>query len=135
MPTPLQRIQVCTEPELYAIIKTLAKGRNLSASAMAAQLLELAVSTPALRQEYKETAEKYGEVPIAEDKRKKPRQQPHFKVNHPEEGDGIAIKRESDRLSYGELVTGKSKPEDYEDIEMTDDLKRALMKKLMEELL
>lgn len=80
MPTPLPRIQVCAEPDLYARVKTLAKGRNLSLSHTVSELLELAFKQPTIKEELAKAAAMYGEVPVMEDKRTKPRQRPHFKA-------------------------------------------------------
>ncbi len=81
MPSALQRIQVCTPPELYAAIKTMARGRNLSNSAMAAELMQMALSLPEMRAEYAQHAEKFGEVRPIDDPRSTPLRQPHYKVD------------------------------------------------------
>ena len=81
MPSALQRVQVCCQPELFAALKTLARGRNLSNSAMASELMQMALSLPEMRAEYEKTAEKFGEVKPIPDPRTLPRQQPHYKVD------------------------------------------------------
>ncbi len=82
MPTPLQRIQVLCEPNLYAAIKTIAKGRNKTLSATAAEMLNELLVTEEYKGEYLEAAEKFGAVPVIPDPRVRAKAQP-FYVNYP----------------------------------------------------
>ncbi len=69
MTTNLKRIQVCADPDLAAEIKTLAKGRSLSVSAMAVELLKMAMKLSAVKEELEESSEKFGAVRPQEDPR------------------------------------------------------------------
>jgi hypothetical protein len=108
MSSPLDRIQVLCEPDLYARIRTIAKARNQSLSSTAADLLAEVLNMEAYREEYRQAAETYGAVPAKEDKRIRPRGQRRFVVDHPVEGKGQAHKPEQTpdnvRSSYMDLV-------------------------------
>ena len=107
MPSPNPRIQVCFEPTLYAKIKTLAKGRNQSPSYTVQELVSEILQTEEIAAEYKHSAEKYGEVPVKEDKRKRPRARP-WSVSYEEVMK--EDKEESDQLpvkALHELVMAK----------------------------
>lgn len=84
MPSPLERIQVLCEPNLYAAIKTIAKGRNQSLSSTAADMLAELLLTPEYKEEYEATCKTYGEVPTKADKRVRPRGQRIYTQSTPD---------------------------------------------------
>ena len=75
MPSPNPRIQVAASPDLYAQIKTLAKGRNVTLSNMVQELCLHALQTDEIRAEYQHACDTY-EVPVQEDKRVRPEARP-----------------------------------------------------------
>lgn len=77
VPTKLKRIQVCTQPDLYADIETIAKARNKTLSFTAHELLEEILKYPHVQEELKKAAQMYGQVPAQEDPRTQPAHQPH----------------------------------------------------------
>ena len=79
MPSPNPRIQVAASPDLYAQIKTLAKGRNVTLSNMVQELCLHALKTDVIRAEYQHACDTYGEVPVQEDKRVRPEARPWVK--------------------------------------------------------
>lgn len=76
MPSPNPRIQVAASPDLYAQIKTLAKGRNVTLSNMVQELCLAALKTEEIKAEYQHACDTYGEVPVQEDKRVRPEARP-----------------------------------------------------------
>ena len=80
MPSPNPRIQVAASPDLYAQIKTLAKGRNVTLSNMVQELCLHALKTDVIRAEYQHACDTYGEVPVQEDKRVRPEVDPGSKA-------------------------------------------------------
>lgn len=135
MPSPNPRIQVCAEPAQYAQIKTLAKGRNMTMSAVVQELCALALATDEIREEYEQAAETYGEVPVKKDNRQKPRQRPHYKAYTEEDRkkamEVLDIKVKSDEQAEKE----KWDVEKEMDIDLSPELKKALMAKLVEKLM
>ena len=79
MPSPNPRIQVAASPDLYAQVKTLAKGRNVTLSNMVQELCLHALKTDEIRAEYQHACDTYGEVPVQEDKRVRPEARPWVK--------------------------------------------------------
>lgn len=79
MPSPNPRVQVCMEPELYALITTLAAGRNVTRSWVIQQLLTDALSLPKREKELAETVERIGNFEELPDLREKPDQRHHYK--------------------------------------------------------
>lgn len=67
------------EPDLYAVITTLAIGRNVTRSFVVQQLLADALNLQSIQKEYMETVEKIGRVDDLPDNRKKPKQRHHHK--------------------------------------------------------
>ena len=131
MPTPLPRIQVCAEPALYAAIKTIAKGRGTSISHTAARILEKALDTDKeLQEEYKEAAEKYGAVPAPEDKRVRPKAQPHTKVY--EATDKPTSVTEEQLIAAGVSKSTRDKMKGLPDIQDKEEKKRILKEVIME---
>lgn len=118
MPSPNPRIQVCTDPALHAAIKTLAKARNQTLSNVVQDLCREALQTEAIAAEYKEACDVYGEVPVQEDQRKRPQQQPHFKAyesSRPEPGTYGLVKRQRTTPSYQPSTTStKTQYTDWE---------------------
>ena len=118
MPSPNPRIQVCTDPALHAAIKTLAKARNQTLSNVVQDLCRDALQTEEIRAEYTEACQLYGEVPVQEDQRKRPQQQPHFKAyesTRPKEGSYGLVKRKRTTPSYQHLATStKTQYTDWE---------------------
>ena len=91
---------------MYAAIKTIAKGRNMTLSATAADMLAELVNTPEYQQEYAEAAETYGAVPPEKDTRIRPRGQRRFVMDQIEEKQQ-AQKDElkaAARTTYSEMV-------------------------------
>lgn len=84
MPSPNPRIQVCASPDLYARVKTMAKGRGITLSNMVQELCEVALATEEIRAEYEQHCKVSGEVPVQEDKRTKPVARP-WSVDYTEE--------------------------------------------------
>ena len=84
MPSPNPRIQVCASPDLYARVKTLAKGRGITLSNMVQELCKVAFTSPAIRSEYQQACETTGEVPVKEDLRQRPQARP-WSVDYTEE--------------------------------------------------
>ena len=107
MPSPNPRIQVCAEPAQYAQIKTLAKGRNMTMSAVVQELCALALATDEIREEYEQAAKTYGEVPVKKDNRLKPRQRPHYKSYEEVAEKGTPLPSGLTTLSMNELVMAK----------------------------
>ena len=79
MPSPNPRIQVCAEPALYAQVATIAASRNVSVAFAAAQLIDLALSQPEIRQELNEVIEERGVCKEQPDMRKRARTRPHYR--------------------------------------------------------
>ena len=69
MPTNLDRVQVLLQPDTYARVRTIAKADRRSASAMCAELVEVALRLPKYRDLYEEACETVGEVPPKHDPR------------------------------------------------------------------
>ena len=109
MPSPNPRIQVCAEPAQYAQIKTLAKGRNMTMSAVVQELCALALSTDEIREEYEQAANTYGEVPVKKDNRSKPRQRPHYKSYEEVAGKGTMLPSGLTTTEMDVLVEAKRK--------------------------
>jgi len=79
MPSPNPRIQVAASPDLYAQLKTMAKGRGITLSYMVQELCAYALSVDEIKQEYQDICAMYGEVPVQGDKRKRPGVRPWSK--------------------------------------------------------
>ena len=75
MPTNLDRVQVLLQPDTYARVRTIAKGDRRSASAMCAELVEVALKLPKYRDMYELACETVGEVPARPDPRLARRQE------------------------------------------------------------
>ena len=117
MPSPNPRIQVCTDPALHAAIKTLAKARNQTLSNVVQDLCREALQTEATAAEYQEACRVYGEVPVQEDKRKRPQQQPHFKAyesTRPKEGSYGLVKRQRTSVPLSQPTNTKTQYTDWE---------------------
>ena len=69
MPTNLDRVQCLLQPEPHADLATLAKLNRRSKSAMAAELVEVALKLPKYQKQLKEAAETVGSVPAKPDPR------------------------------------------------------------------
>ena len=69
MPTNLDRVQVLLQPDTYARVRTLSKADRRSASAMCAELIEVALRLPKYRDLYELACETVGEVPPKHDPR------------------------------------------------------------------
>ena len=135
MPSPNPRIQVAASPDLYAQIKTLAKGRNVTLSNMVQELCLRALKTDEIRAEYQHACETYGEVPVQEDKRVRPESRPWVKKY-----------TEEDRRKAMEVLDIKAKTDAQAEKEKWDaekelgmdippEMKEMLMKKLLEKLM
>ena len=150
MPSPNPRIQVCTDPSLHAQIKTLAKARNKTLSNVVQDLCREALQTEATRAEYKEACELYGEVPVQEDKRKRPQQAPHFKVyadgesplDQTVEGDttGLTTRQKMELVAKKRAAIKEGNKEEEDKItkaaqQTTSGSKKAALKELLLELL
>ena len=135
MPSPNPRIQVCASPDLYARVKTLAKGRGITLSNMVQELCEVALSTEQVREEYEEACKTTGEVPVKEDKRQRPVARP-WAVNYTEEDRKKAMKVLGIEMKSDEQAEKeKWEVEKEMDMDLSPEMKKALMNKLVEKLL
>ena len=135
MPSPNPRIQVAASPDLYAQIKTLAKGRNVTLSNMVQELCLAALKTEEIKAEYQHCCETYGEVPVQEDKRIRPESRPWVKTYTEEERrhamDVLNIKVKTDEQAEKE----KWDAEKELGMDIPPEMKEMLMKKLLEKLM
>ena len=135
MPSPNPRIQVAASPDLYAQIKTLAKGRNVTLSNMVQELCTRALQTDEIRAEYQHCCETYGEVPVQEDKRIRPEARPWVKTYTEEDRkkamEVLDIKVKSDEQAEKE----KWEAEEELGMDIPPEMKKLLMKKLLEKLM
>ena len=79
MPSPNPRIQVCLEPDVYALITTLAAGRNVTRSYLVQQLVIGALKDPDIEDELLKTVDRIGLAEELPDLRQKPHQRHHYK--------------------------------------------------------
>ena len=135
MPSPNPRIQVAASPDLYAQIKTLAKARNVTLSNMVQELCLHALKTDEIRAEYQHACETYGEVPVQEDKRVRPESRPWVKKYTEEDRrksmEVLDIKAKTDAQAEKE----KWEAEKELNMEIPPEMKKMLMKKLLEKLM
>lgn len=66
MPSSLDRVQTLLQPEEFAMVRTLAKHNKRAMSAMAAELVEVALKLPKYRQQLQDAEV---QVPVREDTR------------------------------------------------------------------
>ena len=64
---------------MYAMVSTLAAGRKMSRSMVAAQLIDKALMLPEIQEELMETVETIGVAEELPDTRTKPRQRHHYR--------------------------------------------------------
>ncbi len=133
MPSPNPRIQVCATPDLYARVKTMAKGRGITLSNMAQELCEIALATAEVRAEYEHHCKESGEVPVKEDQRKRPQARP-WSVDYSEEKHGISH-RDMDALVQAKRQGRMTKEQEEKAAEGARDKKKELLVSVLKELL